>query len=45
MDPQNKPLISVVTLNYNQAGVKKEFLESFRKISYPKYEILISDMA
>ena len=45
MDPQNKPLISVVTLNYNQAGVTKEFLESFRKISYPHYEILVCDMA
>jgi GT2 family glycosyltransferase len=45
MDPQNKPLISVVTLNYNQAGVTKEFLESFREISYPHYEILVCDMA
>ena len=45
MDPQSKPLISVVTLNYNQAGVTKEFLESFRAIRYPHYEILVCDMA
>jgi len=45
MAPQNMPLISVVTLNYNQAGVTKEFLESFRAIRYPNYEILVCDMA
>jgi GT2 family glycosyltransferase len=45
MDSQNKPLISVVTLNYNQARVTEEFLESFRTIRYPRYEILVCDMA
>src|SRR6476660_9842212 len=45
MDSQNKPLISVVTLNYNQARVTEEFLESFKTIRYPRYEILVCDMA
>jgi GT2 family glycosyltransferase len=45
MDAQNTPLVSVVTLNYNQAGVTKEFLESFRAVTYPNYEILVCDMA
>jgi GT2 family glycosyltransferase len=44
MDFQKMPLISVVTLNYNQAQVTKEFLESFRAITYPHYEILVCDM-
>ncbi len=44
MDSQRMPLISVVTLNYNQAQITKEFLESFRNISYPNYEILVCDM-
>ena len=38
------PLISVVTLNYNHARVTKEFLDSFRSITYPHYEILVCDM-
>src|SRR2546423_5585416 len=45
MDAQQLPLISVVTLNYNQAEVTKQFLESFRSVKYPRYEILVCDMA
>src|SRR4051812_3140105 len=44
MDSQRMPLISVVTLNYNQAKVTKEFLDSFRLVTYPNYEILVCDM-
>ncbi|HYJ39099.1 MAG TPA: glycosyltransferase family 2 protein [Chitinophagaceae bacterium] len=44
MDSSRIPLISVVTLNYNQARVTKEFLESFNAVTYPHYEILVCDM-
>ncbi|MDR3714965.1 MAG: glycosyltransferase family 2 protein [Puia sp.] len=42
---KDPPLISIVTLNYNQAEVTCEFLESTRKLSYKNYEILVCDMA
>ncbi len=38
------PLVSIITLNYRQAGVTCEFLESCRKLTYPNYEILVCDM-
>ncbi len=40
-----KPLISIVTINYNQEKVTCEFLESTRKLKYKNYEILVCDMA
>jgi len=40
-----KPLVSIITLNYNQAAVTAAFLESSRKLLYPNYEILVCDMA
>ncbi len=39
------PLVSIITLNYNQATVTREFLESSRHLTYPNYEILVCDMA
>jgi len=41
----NLPLVSVVTVNYNQSAVTCEFLESFKKISYPNTEIFVVDNA
>ena len=41
----NQPLVSIITLNYNQAAVTAAFLESSRKLLYPNYEILVCDMA
>lgn len=38
------PLVSIITLNYRQAAVTCEFLESCRKLTYPNYEILVCDM-
>lgn len=40
-----EPFISIVTLNYNQAAVTCEFLESTRLLTYSNYEILVCDMA
>ena len=37
------PLVSVVTLNYNQAKVTGEFLVSLQKASYPNLEVIVID--
>ncbi len=44
-DTKAWPLVSVVTVNYNQSGVTTEFLDSFEKITYPSYEIFVVDNA
>lgn len=44
-DGDNLPLISIVTLNYDQAATTVAFLESSKKLLYSNYEILICDMA
>lgn len=41
----NLPLVSVVTVNYNQTKVTAEFLNSMSKISYPNFEIFVVDNA
>ena len=40
-----KPLISIITLNYNQEKVTCEFLQSTRLLTYPNFEVLVCDMA
>ncbi len=45
MSPTGRPLVSIVTLNYNQARVTREFLESLKSLTYPDYEVLVCDMA
>jgi len=37
------PLVSIITLNYNQTDITCEFLESTKMLSYPNYEILVVD--
>ncbi|PKK35688.1 dTDP-Rha--alpha-D-GlcNAc-pyrophosphate polyprenol alpha-3-L-rhamnosyltransferase [Siphonobacter sp. SORGH_AS_0500] len=39
------PKVSIVTINYNQAEVTRQFLESSRFLTYPNYEIVIVDNA
>src|SRR5579862_9599116 len=41
----HQPLISIITLNYNQTSVTCQFLESTKKLKYRSYEILVCDMA
>ncbi len=41
----SKPLVSVVTVNYNQSAVTCEFLDSFAQITYPNTEIFVVDNA
>jgi len=38
------PLVSIITLNWNQADITCAFLESTRKLNYKNYEILVCDM-
>ena len=38
------PFISIITLNYNQAHVTCEFLDSCKALTYPNYEIIVCDM-
>ncbi len=40
----DNPLVSIVTLNWNQTVITCEFLESTRHLSYKNYEILVCDM-
>ena len=39
-----KPLISIITLNWNQTEITCQFLESTRKLLYKHYEVLVCDM-
>jgi GT2 family glycosyltransferase len=39
------PLVSIITLNYNQATVTASFLASTQLLQYPRIEILVCDMA
>ena len=41
----DRPLVSIITLNYNQGAVTAEFLESVRTLRYPRFEVLVCDMA
>jgi GT2 family glycosyltransferase len=41
---KEQPLISIVTLTWNQTDVTCEFLESTRNFTYKNYEILVCDM-
>lgn len=41
--PTEIPLISIVTINYNQAAVTHDFLASAQHLTYPNYEIILVD--
>ncbi len=43
MDPL--PLVSVITVNYDQPEVTIAFLDSIKKISYPHFEVIVVDNA
>lgn len=40
-----KPLVSIITINYNESGVTMDMLESLRGLTYPNYEIIVVDNA
>lgn len=40
-----EPLISLITINYNQYGVTVDFLNSLSKLSYRNFEVIVIDNA
>ena len=45
VDKTGAPLVSIITINYNQAEITRQFLESARHLIYPNYEIIVVDNA
>ncbi len=43
MDLDNQPLVSVITVNYNQSEITCQFLESLSRVTYPKLEVFVVD--
>lgn len=43
--PQKHPLVSIITINYNQSELTCNLLESLREITYPTIEIWVIDNA
>ena len=37
------PLVSIITVNYNQSEITCSFIESLNKISYPNFEVIVVD--
>jgi len=42
---EKEPFVTIITLNYNQAVVTRQFLESSKNLLYHNFEILVCDMA
>ncbi|MEO1051208.1 MAG: glycosyltransferase family 2 protein [Bacteroidota bacterium] len=40
-----QPLVSIVTVNYNQSEVTCEMIDSLKQITYPNYEVIVVDNA
>jgi GT2 family glycosyltransferase len=40
-----QPLVSIITINFNQAGLTCEFLRSLKNLTYPNYEVIVIDNA
>lgn len=39
----NKPLVSIITINFNQASTTAELLRTLEKVSYPAFEVIVVD--
>lgn len=42
---QEKPLVSIITINYNESKVTLEMLASLKGLTYPNYEVIVVDNA
>ena len=45
MDTVSYPLVSIISINYNQSETTLDFLSSIQEITYPNYEVIIVDNA
>lgn len=45
MKQNDYPLVSIISINFNQPAVTAEMIESVRKVSYPNVELIIVDNA
>lgn len=45
MISDNYPLVSIISINFNQLKVTEAFLDSLLKVSYPNFEVLVVDNA
>ena len=45
ISPVMQPLVSIISINYNQLGVTCELLASLRQLTYSNYEIIVVDNA
>ncbi len=43
MKVRNFPLVSIITINFNQLKVTLEFLRSMENVTYPDYEVIVVD--
>ena len=43
MEERGKPLVSIITINYNNVSVTEALLESLKQVSYPAVEIIVVD--
>ncbi|QOR76436.1 MAG: glycosyltransferase family 2 protein [Thermoflavifilum sp.] len=43
MNTNNYPLVSFITLNYNNTSVTADLLRSMRKLTYPNIEVIVVD--
>ena len=42
---ENHPLVSVITVNYNQSAVTLALLDSLTRVTYPRVEVIVVDNA
>lgn len=42
---RKKPLVSLITVNFNQSRVTAQLLESLSSLRYPRYEVIVVDNA
>ncbi len=42
-DVDGSALVSIITINYNQSELTRQFLESAKLLTYPNYEIIVVD--
>ncbi|GAB4025304.1 glycosyltransferase family 2 protein [Spirosoma gilvum] len=45
MDKEGQACVSIITINYNQAEITRQFLESANTLTYPNYELIVVDNA